>query len=65
MLRYLKKGLAVVMTNILQAFAFYFKKVGASFTGASVLCSSLGLFYPKLKEVVLKWVILKPCIDID
>lgn len=56
-LRYL--GLAIVMTNILQAFAFSLTKVGASSTGASVLCCSLGLFYPKLKEVVLKWVILK------
>jgi len=29
------------------------------FTGVSVSCCSLGLFYPKLKELVLKQVPLK------
>ena len=61
MLRYLKKSLGIAMTNILQALqhSFSLKEIGTSFTGASVLCCSLDLFYPKLKEVVLKRVPVK------
>lgn len=62
-LRYLKKGLGIVRTNILRALQYLFSltKVGVSITGLSVSRCSLGLFYPELKELVLKQVSLKRC----